>query len=290
MTDSDTLQRFLFEQAAVRGELVRLDATWRAVLARHDYPPAVARVLGEMMAAAALLAATLKFRGSLLMQVQGKGPLRLLVVECTAGRALRATAKWEGEPAGDFMQLVGDGRFAITLDPGEGSRAYQGLVAVDAATVAGVLEHYMARSEQLDTRLVLAADGGVAAGMLLQRLPGRTEADAEAWNRLAHLAATLGADELLRLPFREILRRLFHEEDVRVFDAEPVHFGCSCSRGRVAEMLRMLGAEEVRAILAEQGQVAVTCEFCNQRYVFDAVDAEQVLAAQWVPPAASTRH
>ncbi|MEJ5210839.1 MAG: Hsp33 family molecular chaperone HslO [Burkholderiales bacterium] len=284
MTDSDTLQRFLFEGAAVRGELVRLDATWRAVLARHDYPPAVARLLGEMMAACALLAATLKFRGAVMMQIQGSGPLRLAVVECSAGLALRATAKWEGTPTGDFAKLVGPGRFAITLDPRDGGATYQGIVAVEGGSVAEALEHYMARSEQLDTRLILAADDRVAAGLLLQKLPGRASLDADAWNRLTRLAATLTQAELLRLPFRDILHRLFHEEDVRLFDAEPAHFACSCSRARVADMLRLLGPEEVRAIVAEQGRVEVTCEFCNQRYVFDSVDAEQLFAAAVLTP------
>lgn len=290
MTDSDTLQRFLFEEAAIRGELVRLHATWRAVLARHAYPPDVARALGEMMAACALLAATLKFKGSVIMQVQGTGPVRLMVVECTASLALRATAQWDGEPAGTFADLVGQGRFAITLDPRDGGATYQGIVALEGDSVAEVLEHYMARSEQLPTRLVLAAEGDLAAGMLLQKLPGKTSPDADAWNRLSYLAATLSRQELMRLPFTDILHRLFHEEDVRLFEAEPVHFACTCSRERVANMLRLLGLSEVRSILAEQGEVEVRCEFCNQRYVFDVVDAEQLFASETLTPSGATRH
>jgi molecular chaperone Hsp33 len=294
MSDTDTLQRFLFERSGVRGELVRLSATWQAVCARQAYPPAIGRVLGEMMAAAALLAATLKFQGALVMQIQGSGPLRLLVVECTAGLALRATAQWAGEPTGDFAQLVGEGRFAITLDPRDGRPAYQGIVAVEGGSVARTLEHYMARSEQLPTRLILTAEGGVAAGLLLQRLPGSSGADpsreADDWERLSHLAATLTPGELVRLPFQEILRRLFHEEDVRLFDPEPVHFACSCSRAKVADMLRLLGREEVTGILAEQGRVTVTCEFCNQRYEFDAVDVAQLFASPLLTPAAPLRH
>ena len=294
MTDADTLQRFLFERSGVRGELVRLSATWQAVCARQAYPPAIGRVLGEMMAAAALLAATLKFQGALVMQIQGSGPLRLLVVECTAGLALRATAKWAGEPKGDFAQLLGEGRFAITLDPRDGRPAYQGIVAVEGGSVAKALEHYMARSEQLPTRLVLTAEGGVAAGLLLQQLPRSAASDplpeADAWDRLRNLAATLSPGELARLPFREILRRLFSEEDVRLFDPEPVHFACSCSRTKVADMLRLLGQEEVTGILAEQGQVTVTCEFCNQRYEFDAVDVAQLFASPLSTPAGSHCH
>jgi molecular chaperone Hsp33 len=290
MSDSDTLQRFLFEEAAVRGELVRLAATWQAVHARHDYPPAVARLLGELMAACALAAATLKFKGSLVMQIQGTGPVRLLVVECTANLSMRATAQWQGEPAGDLPTLVGDGRFVITLDPRDGGNAYQGIVEVDGASVAEVLEHYMARSEQLETRFLLAADGEVAAGLLLQKLPAGQPSEDDAWNRLARLSATLSEAELKRLPFREILRRLFHEETLRLFDAEPVHFACSCSRERVADMLRLLGSAEVADILAERGAVEVACEFCKQKYLFDAVDVAQLFRADRAAPAGTSRH
>jgi molecular chaperone Hsp33 len=291
MADSDTLQRFIFENAATRGELVRLDATWRAVLSKHDYPEPLARVMGEMMAACALLAATLKFNGVVIMQIQGSGPVRLIIVECTAKFAMRATAKWEGElKDADFTKLIGDGKFAITLDPKDGSNTYQGVVALEGNTVAEVLEHYMEHSEQLDTRLVLAADPFLACGLLVQRLPGEVSEDEDAWNRINQLTATLSAQELVRLPFAEIVHRLFHEEDVRIFDPQPVHFECSCSRDRVGNMLRMLGLAEVRSILVEQGQVEVACEFCNQRYVFDPVDAEQLFASEVVTQAGRTRH
>jgi molecular chaperone Hsp33 len=291
MADSDTLQRFLFENAATRGELVRLDATWRAVLSKHDYPEPLARMMGEMMAACALLAATLKFNGTLVMQIQGTGPVRLVVVECTAKFAMRATAKWEGElKEADFTALMGDGKFAITLDPKDGGNTYQGIVALEGRSVAEVLEHYMERSEQLGTKLVLAADGALACGLLLQKLPEGVSEDADTWNRVNQLVATLSPQELLQLPFAEIVHRLFHEEDVRIFEPQPVHFECSCSRERVGGMLRMLGLEEVRSILVEQGQVEVGCEFCNQRYIFDAVDAEQLFAAEVVTQAGRTRH
>lgn len=291
MADSDTLQRFLFENAAIRGELVRLDATWRAVLSKHDYPEPLARIMGEMMAAGALFAATLKFNGTLIMQIQGTGPVRLVVVECTAKFALRATAKWDGELGdADFAALVGDGKFAITLDPKDGGTTYQGIVELAGRSVAEVLEHYMERSEQLGTKLVLAADGALACGLLLQKLPEGVSEDADAWNRVSQLAATLSPGELLQLPFAEIVHRLFHEEDVRIFEPQPVHFECSCSRERVSGMLRMLGLDEVRSILTEQGQVEVRCEFCNHRYLFDAVDAEQLFASEVVTPMGRTRH
>lgn len=292
MEPRDALHRFLFEDTAVRGELVQLDNTWRAVLERHAYPPAVRRVLGELMAAAALLSATLKFSGTMIMQMQGSGPLRLLVVECGADLAMRATAKWdEGIPAeAGLAELAGGGHFAITLDPGDGKKPYQGIVALEGESVAAVLENYMQRSEQVDTRLILASDEWTAAGMLLQRLPGVTETDLDAWNRINHLGATLRPDELLGLPVYPMLRRLFGEENLRLFDPAPVTFRCSCSAERVGAMLRMVGRDEVFAALAEKGEVEVRCEFCNQFYRYDAIDIEQIFATEIAPPAGATRH
>ncbi len=287
---TDSLQRFIFEGAPVRGELVHLDATWRAVLERHPYPEPLRGILGELMAAAALLSATLKFNGSLILQIQGSGPVKLLVVECTSDQTMRATAKWDGELAGSFRDLVGDGRFVITIAPNDLTQTYQGVVELTGGSVAEVLEHYMATSEQLETRLWLGSDAEQAAGMLLQKVPGEDGGDADAWNRAVHLAATIRPEELLTLPASQVIRRLFHEEDLRVFDPRIVSFRCSCTRDRVVNMLRMLGRAEVHGILEERGTVEVGCEFCNRKYTFDAVDAEQIFAADVVTPAASTRH
>jgi len=287
----DTLQRFVFEQAPVRGEIVHLDATWRAVLDRHDYPPVLRELLGELMAAAALLSATLKFSGSLIMQMQGTGPVKLLVVECNSDMTLRATATWEGELISPRLaDLLGGGRFAITIDPQQVGQSYQGIVDLEGDSVAEVLQNYMTRSEQLDTRLWLAADAGHAAGMLLQRLPSNAHDDDEAWNRAQILGGTVTRGELLALPAVEVVRRLYHEEDVRLFESSPVSFRCSCSRERVTDMLRMLGYDEVKSVVAEQGSVEVDCEFCNRHFGFDAVDVEQIFAAEVVTPASSARH
>ena len=287
----DTLQRFLFEHAAIRGEVVHLDATWQAVLKHHDYPAVLRQAMGELMAAAALLAATLKLKGALVLQIQGKGPVSLLVVECTGDLAMRATAKWTGELSqSSLVELIGDGHFVITLDPKDGNQTYQGIVPLEGASVAEILQNYMTRSEQLETRLVLAADETQAAGMLLQKLPEREEEDADAWTRINHLATTLSAQELLELPAPEILHRLFHEEDVRLFDPQSVNFHCSCSRASVANMLRMVGQEEINDVIAEQGQLEVHCEFCNQRYAFDQVDVEQVFATGTAAPGSDSRH
>jgi molecular chaperone Hsp33 len=288
---TDSLRRFLFEHAPIRGEIVHLDTVWQSVLERHQYPPVLRDLMGELCAAAALLAATLKLQGSLVLQIHGKGAVKLLVVECSGSLELRATAKWEGElEHGTLKDLVGNGRFVITLDPKDGNQAYQGIVALEGDSVADILQNYMTRSEQLDTRLWLAADGQHAAGMLLQKLPDQTGQDADAWERASHLAATLKQEELLTLPAAELVHRLYHEEDIRLFDEQGVSFNCSCSRDNVSRMLKMLGREEVDSIFAERPEIEVFCEFCNQRYVFDPVDAEAVFADTLSIPSNETRH
>ena len=288
---SDSLQRFLLESTPVRGEIVHLDATWRAVLERRSYPAPLQSLLGDMMAAAALLSAILKFEGSLIMQMQGNGPVQLLVVEATSEHTLRATAKWEGELSqGNVTALLGAGRFVISIVPNGGKQTYQGIVAIEGDSIAQVLEHYMAKSEQLETRLWLASDSQQAAGMLLQKLPATPTQDADAWNRATQLGETIRSEELLSLPAREIIHRLYHEEDVRVFESRPVAFRCSCSRERVTSMLRLLGHDEVKSIIAERKTVEVDCEFCGRHYTFDTVDAEQVFAADVITRAQSTKH
>jgi molecular chaperone Hsp33 len=286
----DSLRRFLFEHAPVRGERVHLDTSWRSVLERHDYPPRLRQMMGELTAAAVLLAATLKLDGSLLLQIQGTGAITLLVVECSGDLALRATAKWEGELEGSLSELVGDGRFVITLVQKDGKPAYQGIVELEGESVAEILQNYMSRSEQLETRLWLAVDEYSASGMLLQKLPDQAEDDPDAWSRYTQLADTLHEDELMQLSTEALLHRLFHEEDVRLFEAQPVIFNCSCTRDNVAQMLRMFGAEDVEAMLAERKIIEVHCEFCNQRYEFDKVDAAQLFSVTPQLATSDTRH
>jgi molecular chaperone Hsp33 len=295
--DPDTLHRFLFEHAPIRGEIVHLDTTWRTVQQNHDYPPALRQAMGELMAAAALLTATLKLKGSMILQIQGKGPVSLLVVECTGDMTMRATAKWSGElTEGGLAEMIGDGRFVITLDPKNGKQTYQGIVPLEGGSVAEILQNYMTRSEQLETRLFLAADNQSASGMLLQKLPAPEQAahttveDADTWPRACQLADTLKPEELLQLPAEEILHRLYHEEDIRLFDPQQVGFHCGCSRESVANMLRMLGRDEVDSVVAEQGGVEVHCEFCNRRYGFDPVDVEQIFTTDVVMPGSDIRH
>ena len=289
MDGSDALQRFVFERARVRGELVRLDETWREVRRRREYPEAVRSALGELTAASVLLAATLKLEGgALVLQVQGGRPVDLLVVECQADLSVRAMARWDGGlaalgPSPTLHDLADGGRCALTIDPGAGLAAYQGVVPLEGRTTARVLERYMARSEQLATFFALAASDERAAGLLLQKLPdagGKVapDADPDLWNRVGHLAATLTRAELLELPEGDILRRLFHDEDLRVFETMPVRFACRCSRERVAGLIRMVGAEEARLALAERGEMQVTCEFCGRGYAFSREQAERALA------------
>lgn len=289
---SDVLERFLFDDAPTRGGMVRLQDSYAEVLHRHEYPPVLKRILGEMMAASALLASSLKFDGALLLQLHGKGDLKLAVVEWNADHTLRATARWEGDLADDasLNVLLGAGMFVLILDPKNGTAPYQGMVALEGDSIAEMLEHYMRRSEQLDTRLWLAADGQTAAGLLLQKLPDG-HGDPDAWPRAVALADTVRSEELLALEPAVLLHRLFHEEPLRRFDPAAVSFACSCSRERVGNMLVMIGAEEVKSILQEQGSVNIDCEYCRQNYVFDEADARELFTkagAVLVTP--STRH
>jgi molecular chaperone Hsp33 len=287
--ETDALQRFVFEHARVRGELVRLDETWREVRRRREYPGPILSVLGELTAASVLLGATVKFEGgALVLQVQGGQPVSLLVVECQPDLTVRAMARWNGGLAGlaenaTVHDLAQGGRCVITIDPGRGLAAYQGVVPLEGRTTAHVLERYMARSEQIGTLFALGANEDRAAGLLLQKLPAvggkpAPDADPDLWNRVGHLAATLTRQELLELPGREILRRLFHDEELRLFESMPVRFACRCSRDRVAGVLRMVGPSEVQLALAERGSLEVTCEFCGQAYAFSRAEAERALA------------
>ncbi len=290
MRDSDVLSRFVFEHAPVRGEIVHLDASFRAILERRVYPEPIRTVLGEFMAAAALLAATLKFDGRLILQIQGGGPLTLLVVECTSDHTLRAVAHWDDAPFEQTLdRLVGDGHLVITVEPRKGEERYQGIVNLEGATVAQAVERYYAQSEQVETRVWLACDDTRAAGLLLQRLPGASE-DTDLWPRAVELTTTLTPSELLTLPPAEVLRRLYHEEDIRLFTPAVLSFRCSCSRERVEAVLHMLGREDISNLLVEQGSVSVDCEFCGKHYTFDAVDVEQVFVTRPVSSAPAQKH
>jgi molecular chaperone Hsp33 len=286
---SDQLKKFLSEDRSVRIESVHIHQAWQAAQAHHSYPPAVAALLGELVAASTLLAATLKFDGSLLLQLQGDGAIALMVVECRADMSVRATVKLRDRPLPiqrDLQALLNPGgtaKFIVVLDPPKntlGRQAYQGIVPLEGDSIAEALEQYMLRSEQLDTRIWLAANTDCCTGLLLQRLPlqgGNQQAEVssaeETWARTQRLAETLSSKEMLEVAQDDLLHRLFWEELLLMFEAKPVTWKCSCTRERVADMLKMLGRAEVQDILETQGKIEVACEFCGQPYLFDGVDS-----------------
>jgi molecular chaperone Hsp33 len=284
MSEPDSLYRFLFEHTRVRGELVQLETPWQSMLEHVDYPPPVRDLLGQAMAAATLMAATVKFDGSLILQLQGSGPVNMVLIQVTARRTVRGLARWHGEvEAGDLRSLCGEGYVFITIDPGKGRERYQGVVSLTESTLAGSLENYFNQSEQLPTRLWLAAGEKQVAGLLLQRLPAGEERDRDSWSRLQKLADTITPGEQLYLPPEEQLRRLFHDEELRLFEPERISFFCDCSRERIETALKGLGEKEVREMIEEKGVIEVDCEFCNRHYRFDAVDVEGLFADSTAP-------
>ncbi len=318
------LHKFLFDGLPVRGSIVRLTDAWTEILARREantatgaWPPPVARLLGEMAAAGVLMQSNIKFNGALVLQIFGDGPVKVAVAEVQHDLGLRVTAKVVGDVGvnarlSDMVNHGNKGRCAITLDPKDrlpGRQPYQGVVPLHGdrreklERLSDVLEHYMLQSEQLDTKLILAADSKVAAGLLIQRLPVEGEGNLagslvskanedeigvnQDYNRIATLAASLTRGELLELDVNTILRRLFWEEKVLRFEPQTPRFACTCSRERVANMLRGLGRPEADSILADQGEIDVACDFCGQQYRFDAVDAAQLFTAPDAQPPAS---
>ena len=309
------LHKFLFEGVPVRGMLVQLTDVWQEILKRRAanldtgaYPEPVRHLLGEMTAAAVLMQSNIKFNGALVMQIFGDGPLKLAVVEVQPNLSVRATAKVVGALDGAqtlsaMVNVKNEGRCAITLDPLNklpGQQPYQGVVPLfddhrnKIDKFSDVLQHYMLQSEQLDTTLVLAADDKTAAGLLIQRLPIKGEGNLAAkasmadedeigrnedYNRISILAASLKSEELLQLDANTILRRLFWEEKLIRLETLAPSFACSCSRDRVSNMIRSLGADEVESILSERHDVEVGCDFCGMQYRFDAVDAAQIFTS-----------
>lgn len=289
----DVLHRFMLERAGVRGVLVRLGPAWREVAGRSAYPAALRSVLGQTLAASALLTGNIKLEGALSVELKSSGPLRLLFAECTDQGRLRGLARWSDPlPATLDLAVLPDAIMAITIGNAERGQRYQGLVDLQHPDLAAALENYFSQSEQLPARIVLAADGEHAVGLMLQKLPDEGGHDAvedeDAWTRIQHLTATLGHEELLATPPEQLLYRLYHEESVRLFEPRPLAFGCSCTRERVEAVLRSLGRDEVEAALeAREGEIEVICEFCAQRYTFDRIDAEHLLSAS---PAATAPH
>lgn len=276
MTQHDQLHRYLFENYAVRGELVTVSETWQQIMENHDYPQPVKNILGELLVATSLLTATLKFDGDITVQLQGDGPMTLAVINGNNKQQMRGVARVQGDIPADaaLKDLVGNGYLVITISPSEGER-YQGVVGLEGDTLAACLEDYFMRSEQLPTRLFIRTgevEGKAAAGgMLLQVLPAQN-AETDDFNHLATLTETIKAEELLTLPANDVLWRLYHEEEVTLYDPQDVEFKCTCSRERCADALRTLPDEEIDSILAEDNEIDMNCDYCGSHYVFDSMD------------------
>ncbi len=285
MTNADSKQRFLFPDSDIRGEILRLEASLAPVLQARDYPLSVQGLLSEALAAAMLMASTLKFEGRLALQAQGSGPVTLLLTEACHDGSLRGLARFDEHTRFDGTQpplgelLGADGVLVITIRPQQGNQ-YQGVVPLEAASLAACLEGYFRQSEQLETRLWLAAGNGRAAGLLLQRLPDRLAErhhNDEVWQHVQTLADTLTMEELLDLPADTVLHRLFHEQPPQLPPAQPLRFACSCSRDKVRHTLLSLGADELQGVLDDIGEAVVSCDFCGRSEVFDAVDLAQLV-------------
>lgn len=283
MKDKDILQRFLFENASVRGELVHLEQSYQTIVEQHAYPPMICRLLGEALVVACLLSATIKFKGRLSVQFQGKGKLKLLLVQCDEAFHLRGVVRWDGELNENELDAVfKEGILAIIMDPTEGGQRYQGIVEWQGHSLAKSIEAYFKQSEQLPTRIWLAVDDHQAAGMLLQIIPNEGDnsfeemANGHDWDHLTQLASTIKPEELLNLQHETVLHRLFNQEDVRLFHTEPVTFQCGCTVERGENAILFLGRDEVEEELRDKQKIVVTCDFCNKEYVFDRVDVEAI--------------
>ncbi|WP_297117109.1 Hsp33 family molecular chaperone HslO [uncultured Enterobacter sp.] len=280
MAQHDQLHRYLFEQFAVRGELVTVSETWKQILENHNYPLPVKNLLGELLVATSLLTATLKFAGDITVQLQGDGPMTLAVINGNNQQQMRGVARVQGDVPenADLKTLVGNGYLVITISPEEGER-YQGVVGLEGDTLAACLEDYFMRSEQLPTRLFIRTgevDGQPAAGgMLLQVLPAQ-DAQTNDFEHLATLTETIKAEELFTLSATDVLWRLYHEEEVTVYDPQDVEFKCTCSRERCAGALKTLPDEEIDSIMAEDGEIDMHCDYCGTHYVFNSMDIAEI--------------
>ncbi|MBE5201053.1 Hsp33 family molecular chaperone HslO [Pectobacterium sp. FL60-S17] len=276
----DQLHRYLFENYAVRGELVTVNETYQRILTNHDYPAAVQTLLGEMLVATSLLTATLKFSGDITVQLQGDGPLKLAVINGNHQQQMRGVARLQGDiaPRSSLKEMVGNGYLVITITPTDGER-YQGVVGLEGETVAECLESYFQQSEQLPTRLFIRTGqhGGkqAAAGMLLQVLPAQ-DADRNDFDHLAQLTTTVKADELFTLPATEVLYRLYHQEEVTVYEPQDVEFRCHCSRDRCADALMTLSDQEVNEMIEQDGEIDMHCDYCGTHYLFNSLDIRAI--------------
>jgi molecular chaperone Hsp33 len=289
MKEQDVLRRFLFEELGVRGEWVKLEASWQAAKQHQSGSENVQRQLGQALAAVAMLSATIKFKGSMILQAQGDGDFTALVAQSSHERKIRGLVRSKAEvAAGTLESMFGQGRLVLTIES-ENADPYQGIVPLQGENLAAALQTYFAQSEQLRTRLWLFADETQAAGLLLQELPAQTSYKAD-WERIEMLADTITEREILGLDCENLLYRLFNEEKVRLFDAEPIEFKCACSRQKIETTLRALGRAELEDILKTRDRIEVGCEFCSEQYYFDKVDVETLLSQDVIENPSETRH
>ena len=270
------MRRFLFERNPIRGQYVSLDESWQKIVAQTDANGFALTLLGHALAAATLLVDTLKIDGSLSLQIRGSGAIHLLVAEATSANTVRGVVRQSRELSGEanLQDIFATDKLVITVQTGSG-KPHQGIVPLIGNSLSTALQGYFDQSEQLPTRFWFACNESSVRGILLQKMPSETS-DNDAWNRLLHLASTTSDEELLNLEAEELLHRLYHEEDLRLFKANSIDFACSCSSQRSRDMLISLGRAEVDDIINEQSEVAIVCEFCNARYTFDSVDIEQL--------------
>ncbi len=289
---SDTLHRFQLENLHVRGEWLSLSQSWQDIQNTTTYPPAIKKVLGEALVAIGLLADSLKFDGSLVLQIHGTYPVSMLVVQATSDGSIRGLANWQGDINTDagFKELfqpldgkegrIGTGTMAISVEPNsnQGER-YQSLVSLEGESLADCFTQYFAQSEQLNTRLWLAVDDKTASGLMLQSLPSEeTESQSDGWNHASILADTIKNEELLTLPAQDLLHRLYHEEDLRIYDAKNIRFDCTCSQQKIENTIQSIGEDEAKSIIEELGKITIDCDFCNTHYVLDSVDVARLFS------------
>lgn len=281
MNSSDTITRFLLPEYGIRGELVQIQDSLQTVLKQRPYPPAVEEQMGEMMVATALLSATIKFDGNLVVQARGDGAVSTLQTECDNHYNLRAIARWQDPVphAKDLISLLGKGQLAVTIMP-RGGEPYQGIVPLTEPKLAPCIEHYFQQSEQLTTRLWLFVSEHRAAGLLIQKLPSESSDKEDGWEHIETLASTVTAEELINLPHAQLLHRLFHQENCQIFESQSLQFKCSCSKQRIAEALIALGHDELQHMV-DQGNATVNCDFCNQSYQFDKIDLRSMQEGQF---------
>lgn len=298
MANNDALIRFIFDNIPIRGEYIHLDDSFQTIIQQHAYPPPISRLLGEALAVAGLLSASIKFNGRLTVQFQGKGKLKFLLAQCNNQLQMRGLVKWEGELSyGELMDAFNDGVLVIMLDSNNQKNRYQGIVSWRGNSLAESIEGYFKESEQLATKLWLSVSDKSAVGLLLQAMPGASDAPAfeneiigSHWSRMTGLAEQMQLDDLLTLDYAKLLTQLYPEDPIRVFPAMPVMFHCTCTRKRGEDAIYVLGKEEAEAELKDKQTIIVTCDFCNKEYVFDRVDVAEIFVGRQAPPSDSHLH